>query len=506
MRWSTNSDKLSALRFYQEMGFSCSFINGNKVDEDDELYGPDPLKDPYKNPSSDSINKFTEQELEAYTGIGIHLGGASEIRAIDIDNFGVHFTEHYFTSPGMIYADDFFLRKCMDLLGLPEDYEWVIKTPHGWHIIISAPSFGFGKAACSAKDDLRPNTNRGSVIHLSSIELLWDGFLVMPPSRSKYSSYRYYYHQPQKMPTRVSAARLLEFICFYCGEVEYITYMSTDNLVPIIANAHLFPHYKLSWIDGSYYGHDGNGCGDLFANTGFLSACKNSLGYNMQGYMKVYDDLLKNHKVEKELDSVIKLFRMADDDWGNYNLACLMAIGAMHGSTKELYDLLNKVNGFPEEYKDQLKLLYLATNSKYYEKYAIIDLSTNENKRIDKIAILVIECQGNILNKLFLKPDGVMLNNMYHGLNSADYIAGCDLDKVEEIVRHECEICGNSFSYDSVGVNSKGDIYTVHSEGNYLDAFSRPWIDIASPQIDEKDPFRRIYKIKDLIIKKLKER
>lgn len=509
MRWSTNSDKLSALRFYQEMGFSCSFINGNEVDKLDEIYGPDPHKDPYKNPSSNSINNFTEQDLEAYTGIGIHLGGSCEIRAIDIDNFRLHSTDLYSHQIDQRYARYFFIRKCMALLGLPEDYEWVVETPNGWHIIISAPSLGITKAACDVKDDLRNESDgireTGSIIRMSHIELLWDGFLVMPPSIGKYSRYKFYFHQPQKMPARVSAARLLDFICFYCGKVKYITYMTTYSSIPIIGNAHLFPHYELSWIDGSYYGHDGHGCGDICANTDFLSACKSPLGYNMRGVMLVLQDLRKNHKVEKELDSAIKLFRMANDDWGRYNLACLMAIGAMHGSTKELYGLLNHVNGFPDEYKDQLELLYLEANSESYEKYAIIDISTNENKRIDKIAILLTDSQGNILNKWFLKPDSVMLDNMHHGLNHGDYIAGCNLAAIEELVRHECEICGDSFSSDWVGVNSKGDSYTVHTEGNFLDAFSRPWIDIAPPQIDETDPFRRVYKIKDLIIKKLND-
>ena len=182
-----------------------------------------------------------------------------------------------------------------------------------------------------------------------------------------------------------------------------------------------------------------------------------------------------------------------------------MAIGALHASTKDLYDLLEQTNGFPDEFKDQLKLLYLSINNSY-EKYAIIDISSNENKRIEKIAILLTDSQGNVLRRMFLTPDGVMLQNMYHTLNAADYIAGCDLAAVEEMVRNECEICGDSFSDECESINSDGTLFTVFLEGNYLDVFRRPWISLPSLDSNETDPFRRIYKIKNLIIKNLNDR
>lgn len=497
MRWETNNDKLSSLQFYQEMGLSCSLVKGN----DDDM-------DSYKNPSLDSIKDLSEQDLSVYTGIGVHLGASCDIRAIDIDDFHIQVDEPSDSDSSRLYrfATFFFVRKCMSLLGLPEDYEWLIRTPHGWHIIISAPSFGFKKAVYRAKGELKPRVISGNVIHLNHIELLWDGFLVMPPSKyGKYTTYNYYNQKPQNKPARVEAGRLLDFICFYCGEMNYVTHLTDNTSYPIIGDAHLFPHYKLFWDYGSMYYEDGPNLENLSENREFLNACRNSIGFNMKGFMLVYNDLISNYKVDKQLDTAIKSFRMANDAWGHYNLACLMAIGAMPGSINELYTHLERSDGFPDEYKDQLKLLYLAKNYSY-EKYAVIDIGVDENKRIEKIAILIVDEKGNILDKRFLLSDSVMLENMFHALEAADYVAGCDLTTVEELVRHECEICGDSFSYDSTGCNSNGGWFTEHIEGNYLDAFRRPWINASPIQTNEKDPFRRVFKIKDLIIKKIEEK
>ncbi len=98
-----------------------------------------------------------------------------------------------------------------------------------------------------------------------------------------------------------------------------------------------------------------------------------------------------------------------------------------------------------------------------------------------------------------------MLENMFNALDNADYIAGCDLATIEEAIRHECELSGDSLSFDATGNDSSRGKNTKHFEGNYFDAFRRPWVDIAPILNYDKDPFRRIYKIKESIIKKLKD-
>lgn len=493
MDWTKNNDKLSALNYYECLGFECSFIKGNS----DEM-------DSYKNPS-DTTTDITEHYLEMCTGLGVYLGKNNEYRAIDIDDFHIQVRESLDSNHDKLsrFAETFFVNKCMSILGLPEDYEWLIRTPHGWHIVISAPSFGFKKVAYCAKKDLIPNIISGNVVHLRTIELLWEGFLVMPPSKyGKYERYRFYNQQPKNSPIRVGSAQILEFLCYYCGEFKYITDLTNYNSVPIIGDAHLFPHYDLNWVEGSQYYEEDDLIEDLSRNSTFLKTCRNSLGFNMQGFNLVYNDLVESFKVEKRLDTAIKCFRMANDGWGHYNLACLMAIGAMDGSVEELYKHLELSKGFSDEYKDQLKLLYLAKNHSY-EEYAIIDISTNENQRIEKVAILIVDVKGNILDKRFLSFDSVMLQNMYYAIERADYIVGCDLSAIEEAVRKECEMSGYSFSNDMVGFSSDEGEYTVHDEGNYLDAFRRPWINLPSLVIHEKDPFRRIYVIKETMVQEL---
>ena len=129
MDWTKNNDKLSALNYFKRFGFECSFIIGNSDDMDS-----------YKNPS-DTTTKITEHYLEMCTGLGVYLGENNDYRAIDIDDFHIQVRERLDSDHSRLsrFAETFFVNKCMSILGLPEDYEWLIKTPHGWHIVISAP-------------------------------------------------------------------------------------------------------------------------------------------------------------------------------------------------------------------------------------------------------------------------------------------------------------------------------------------------------------------------------
>lgn len=492
MEWQNKNNQLSILNFYKQMGFKCSYIVGN-----------DDIKDSYKKPQ-EIINNIG-QIWDKHTGIGVYLGNNNDYRAIDIDDFQILIRENSDSDYQKLYnlANSFFINKCMTILGLPEDYEWIIRTPHGWHIVISAPSFGFEQVSYNAKKELMPNIISGNIIHFSSIELLWKGFLVMPPSQyGNYNSYSFYNQYPKNSPIRVGAAQLLEFICTFCGEYQYITDLNTYNLIPIIGNAHLFPHYEFKCGNGSMDYENDDESNNIIKNEQFLKMCRNPLGFNMLGFYLVNNDLNKIYKVDQGLDSAIKCFRMANDGWGHYNLACLMAIGAMDGGIKEFYKHIELSIGFPNEYKEQLKILFLTKNHTY-EEYAIIDISTNENNRIEKIAILIVDIKGDVLNKSFLLSDSCVLQNMYNVLVNVDYLVGCDLSEIKEIVRKECKYLGFDFSYNSVGVTSAGEEFIYHCEGYYLDAFNRPWIDLKSFMIDDTDPFRRIYKIKDKLVQEL---
>ena len=178
----------------------------------------------------------------------------------------------------------------------------------------------------------------------------------------------------------------------------------------------------------------------------------------------------------------------------------MIAIGALNGSIEELYKHIELSQSAPDEYKDQLKLLYLAKNHSY-EKYAIIDVSINDKKRIDKIAILATDAKGNVLGKSFLSSGLVMLQGMYHALESADYIVGCNLSAIKDNIKKECEFSGYTFSEEWVGVSTdKEELAIIHNEGYYLDSFNKPWIDLPQLNIKEKDPSRRVYDIKEIMV------
>ena len=105
--------------------------------------------------------------------------------------------------------------------------------------------------------------------------------------------------------------------------------------------------------------------------------------------------------------------------------------------------------------------------------------------------------------EISLSFDSIKLENMYYALERADYLVGCDLSSIEEVVRKECEILGSGFSEDMIGFLSAQGEYTVHNEGHYLDAFRRPWINLPSLESHENDPFRRVYIIKEAMVHEL---
>ena len=136
------------------------------------------------------------------TGIGTVLGHGS--RCVDIDNCNdIHLVKEFLVS-----------------LKLPENYEWVVKTPNGYHIHVVSGNLPFvtNKELNEGVLALLPNDSYKN--RFSRIELRWANHAVLPPSIINGMCYDFVFNKgslPRKKPERVYVPSLFSFIAKYCG-------------------------------------------------------------------------------------------------------------------------------------------------------------------------------------------------------------------------------------------------------------------------------------------------
>ena len=355
--WKTIEDKIAFVRFYSQFGMDCTHISGKKEDINS-----------FKNPSNVYITNGIEGvDWEEATGIGINLGKDSScLRCIDIDGYDFHCREHsdeyYYRTRKT--AMSIFIHKCLSLLGLPDDYEWFIKTPNGYHILFYASDFGFDFVSLTPSKYFE-NSNPHNVISIKGIDLLWNTHLVMPPTIIGFKKYEFIYGLPSSKPREILIGDVFDFINYFCGTFEY-TLCSDRTGFPVIYNAYFFPYYNLecnsegSFI-GSYFEYNPNS--KLTGNNRWLMECNNSAGYNTLGISLIKQDLAKNGKIMDSIIPASLCFQKANDSWGNYNLACMMALGLIEGDINKLHHYLDLAVGFPDNHKDSLTIQYLSRNN-----------------------------------------------------------------------------------------------------------------------------------------------
>lgn len=219
--------------FYYNMGFNVThiipYLNEGKA------------KNPYKSPTNNrhilknqrqTIAELNSFAWEISTGIGVVLG-FNNLRAIDFDFYCYEWEKNEHLNKLSIERIDKiingFIKKALDKLDLPNDYEWVIRTPNGgFHILIYSDSLPFLVEQNKTKAFI-PNKNyyekfgkyyhnTNYVPHFSHIELRWDKHLVLPPSINK--EYKKYGFRsdciPKTLPIIVSQNSILSFLNEFC--------------------------------------------------------------------------------------------------------------------------------------------------------------------------------------------------------------------------------------------------------------------------------------------------
>lgn len=183
--------------YYYNIGFNVSHISSLSKNIDD--YNIAQLKAPShewlsltkRRQSLDEIKKLNWDEA---IGIGVILG-CNDIIAIDIDQC----------------SDIDMIKDMLKLLGLHENYEWVVSTGNGYHIIFKSENHDYLVKENSVKAFKSNNSFSNKFNHL---ELRYNGHLVLPPSiHYTYTQYEFTNNKiPLKEPSYVCLSNVK--ICF----------------------------------------------------------------------------------------------------------------------------------------------------------------------------------------------------------------------------------------------------------------------------------------------------
>lgn len=205
MEWKKIADK-----YYYEFGMNVNAICGDSIQQ----------RNPYKSPADKNWEDYLDcqlpqdvyekQKWEEATGLGMVLG-YNDYRALIINNIDLKPVHDF----GW-HTYDPVIKEMLQVLGLPEDYEWVVYSGSGkgLHIIFKVES-------PEIDEDITFRTKSYSG-KLGVFEFRWRDYLVLPPSYHVFEiDYKFYnlsYKEfPSEKPLYIPLDNVLNFLNKYCG-------------------------------------------------------------------------------------------------------------------------------------------------------------------------------------------------------------------------------------------------------------------------------------------------
>lgn len=186
-------------RFYYKLGFNLTQIKGN-------LSNNNNYQDSFKIPVNNweffreirqNIEYFESLSWEDVTGIGA-ITGINSYRCLDFDNC----------------VDIEFLYDFVETVGLPRDYEWIIKSgsQSGFHVWFKSFSFP-AKIPYPSNDTLYYFPHKRFKHLFKQIELRWSDHVLLPPSVNKLGNeYKFLFSIPENPPIEIDIVKLIETI------------------------------------------------------------------------------------------------------------------------------------------------------------------------------------------------------------------------------------------------------------------------------------------------------
>ncbi len=438
-RWSNNYEIEEIANIYDGFGMHLTLIDGSEPTEHSWL---NPYKESFVEWDYDEqLESIDEMDWEKATGMGLILGeyqGRKDYsyayRAIDID--GIEICHSFGDSSSVPYSYEIedriynfnksvFLTKCLEILGLPQNYGWVVKSGSGkgLHIIFRAKSIdGFDSSA------FMPNQYFKKAYHVpvsfERLELIWDGHLVLPPSKSQSDFHHYEFLDksvPNVEPAIVKIARISDLLNYLCGQ----TVALSEN-----KGGYLFPHKRLNLAMRNSYDMlltDNDEIINLSQNEDWLSISKTSDSLNTLGVYYVK---------KKEYKKALKAFQKSNNSFSHFNIACLIALDKIEGNIDTFQNHVNQADDISDQHKTTLLSLFQAHHPET-ETYLFIDTETTglpvdfnapsedlDNwPRMVQLSYLITDSMGNILDDFnyIISPDNYTIpkeSTKIHGIST----------------------------------------------------------------------------------------
>jgi len=429
--------------YYNTMGMNITSIQGhiNCTLEDNN-------KNSFKEPvggkkcmirnlynKNQTIIELCNIKWEQCTGLGVALGH-NKIRAIDVDG-----TSHYDQNET--------IQRFLNVLGLPEDYQWVVVSGSGagFHIIIEADDIeeNFDSVAFIPNDD---NIDRWEGPLFERLELRWRDHLVLPPS-IHFSGNNYHFLNeliPKTPIQKLPIANISNMINHFCGEIEFEEYREGEIVCEIVNLTKIYCECSWSFkYETKVYQK---------APISWLIACQTPEAYNSLAIR-----YLKGDGVEVDKEKAFELFKKAGDySLAIFNISSLIAYGVLEGTKddKELYiyNLLHTCVLDHIEFDDKIDRIINQIQSPLQKKelYLFFDTETtglpldynassadvNNWPRLVQLSWILMSDKEDVISKesFIIKPNRFVIpteaSNIHHITNEIAIEQGEDLKFVLE--------------------------------------------------------------------------
>ena len=352
--WDKIEKRYEIVKHFNKFGMLLTRICGN--DECENSY-----KDPFEtwDYMEQTESFLMTRNWDEATGIGLQLGH-NGYRAIDIDNVMCSKKYYYFIPQEFDYLSRReMIFNCLSLLGLPSNYEWVVKSPHGYHIIIKTDDVNNMHDSVAYLPNSLFKENDAQQLSFSRMELLWRSHLVLAPSKANHNYTRYRFYNcvmPKRAPQLVQIGNVDNLLNYYCGHRGFANKLDTGYDSFDFNGAHFFmAQIKKRTCRGSLEDMYYSPRRELFAfdgldnNISWLKACATRESYNKLGVIAF--------TVRNAPEDAKKFFEASNSIHASYNLACLIALGAVKGSVSDMMQHLMSVS-IEKQYKDELRVIY----------------------------------------------------------------------------------------------------------------------------------------------------
>jgi len=288
-----------------------------------------------------SDSYILSKDWKSASGLGL-ITGYNQYRAIDIDN--LYYETWFCQVMGLDAHEEYdiawrhksrvFLKDCLKLLGLPEDYPWIVNSGSGvgFHIIFKADDIdGFE----SDNTPYSPNPEQvvrdvecGLLRNFACMELSWNFFLVLPPSKSEDGiTYEFINGAlPTKMPLKVSTDSINNLLNYFCGSLQTCPFEYNGKKVNL--------SYIAKKVNINDHSFNFSTCVPVDDDFNWLEDCTSDDAKNTLSVKYIIGEKYNRNKARNLLEN-------NECALAKLNLASLIACGYFDGVYSDVENLLN---------------------------------------------------------------------------------------------------------------------------------------------------------------------